>query len=137
VGRKILDLRRGLISEGRIGNEKVVQLFTTMERAPHNPWGIGQDTRQKFIENARFPIFDGSQTWLFWLGCGLSFDSHGHNVALAMKQIFDSAGVSWGVGFNVGGQANASGNWHFLYSAGRDIRGPDRLTAYLGVEYTR
>jgi Fe-S oxidoreductase len=97
VGRKILDLRRGLVSEGRVTNEKVVQLFTTMERAPHNPWGIAQDTRQKLIESNQFPIFDGKQEWLFWLGCGLSFDPHGQAVALAMKQIFDAAGVSWGV----------------------------------------
>ncbi len=97
VGRKILDLRRGLVSEGRITNEKVVQLFTTMERAPHNPWGISQDTRQKFITAKDFPIYDGSQTYLLWMGCGLSFDAHGQQVALAMKQILDSAGVSWGV----------------------------------------
>jgi Fe-S oxidoreductase len=97
VGRKILDLRRGLVSEGRVTNEKVVQLFTTMERAPHNPWGIAQDTRQKLIGSNQFPIFDGKQEWLFWLGCGLSFDPHGQAVALAMKQILDAAGVSWGV----------------------------------------
>jgi Fe-S oxidoreductase len=97
VGRKILDLRRGLVSEGRVANEKVVQLFTTMERAPHNPWGIAQDTRQKLIESNQFPIFDGKQEWLFWLGCGLSFDPHGQAVALAMKQILAAAGVSWGV----------------------------------------
>ena len=97
VGRKILDLRRGLVSEGRVTNEKVVQLFTTMERSPHNPWGIAQDTRQKLIEANQFPIFDGKQEWLFWLGCGLSFDAHGQAVALAMKQILDAAGVSWGV----------------------------------------
>ncbi len=97
VGRKILDLRRGLVSEGRVANDKVVQLFTTMERAPHNPWGIGQDTRQKFVEGKQFPVFDGTQTWLFWLGCGLSFDAHGQKVALAMKQILEAAGVSWGV----------------------------------------
>src|ERR1700730_997765 len=97
VGRKILDLRRGLVSEGRVTNEKVVQLFTTMERAPHNPWGIAQDTRGKLIEANQFPIFDGTQEWLFWLGCGLSFDAHGQAVALAMKQILDAAGVSWGV----------------------------------------
>jgi Fe-S oxidoreductase len=97
VGRKILDLRRGLVSEGRIGNDKVNQLFTTMERAPHNPWGIAHDTRQKLIESKQFPIFDGSQEWLFWLGCGLSFDQHGQAVAQAMKQILDAAGVSWGV----------------------------------------
>jgi Fe-S oxidoreductase len=97
VGRKILDLRRGLVSEGRVTNGKVVQLFTTMERAPHNPWGIAHDTRQKLIESNQFSIFDGSQQWLFWLGCGLSFDQHGQAVALAMKQILDAAGISWGV----------------------------------------
>jgi Fe-S oxidoreductase len=97
VGRKILDLRRGLVSEGRVTNEKVVQLFTTMERAPHNPWGIAQDTRQKLVGPNQFPIFDGKQEWLFWLGCGLNFDPHGQAVALAMKQILDAAGVSWGV----------------------------------------
>jgi Fe-S oxidoreductase len=97
VGRKILDLRRGLVSEGRITNDKVNQLFTTMERAPHNPWGIAHDTRQKLIESRQFPIFDGTQEWLFWLGCGLSFDQHGQAVAQAMKQILDAAGVSWGV----------------------------------------
>ena len=74
VGRKILDLRRGLASEGRISSDRVNQLFTTMERAPHNPWGIAHDTRQKLIESKQFPIFDGTQEWLFWLGCGLSYD---------------------------------------------------------------
>jgi Fe-S oxidoreductase len=97
VGRKILDLRRGLVSEGRITNDKVIQLFTTMERAPHNPWGIAHDTRQNLIQSKQFPIFDGHQEWLFWLGCGLSFDQHGQAVAVAMKQILDAAGISWGV----------------------------------------
>jgi Fe-S oxidoreductase len=97
VGRKILDLRRGLASEGRISNDRVNQLFTTMERTPHNPWGIAHDTRQKLIESKQFPIFDGTQEWLFWLGCGLSFDPHGQAVAQAMRQILDAAGISWGV----------------------------------------
>jgi Fe-S oxidoreductase len=97
VGRKILDLRRGLASEGRLSSDRVNQLFTTMERAPHNPWGIAHDTRQKLIESKQFPIFDGTQEWLFWLGCGLSYDAHGQAVAQAMRQILDAAGVSWGV----------------------------------------
>ncbi len=97
VGRKILDLRRGLVSEGRVNHHKVVELFTTMERAPHNPWGIAHDTRQNLLTSKRFPIFDGSQEWLFWLGCGLSFDAHGQAVAAAMKQVLDAASVSWGV----------------------------------------
>jgi len=85
------------VSEGRVSNEKLVQLMTTMERAPHNPWGIAQDTRQKLVTAGAFPVFDGSQEWLFWLGCGLSFDPHGQAVAAAMKRILDAAGVSWGV----------------------------------------
>jgi Fe-S oxidoreductase len=68
-----------------------------MERAPHNRWGIGQDARQKLVQSKNFPIFDGSQEWLLWLGCGLSFDAHGQLVAVAMKQILDAAGVSFGV----------------------------------------
>jgi Fe-S oxidoreductase len=97
VGRKILDLRRGLVSEGRISNGKVAQLFTTMERAPHNPWGIAHDTRQILLDSKQFPVFDGRQEWLFWLGCGLSFDQHGQAVAVAMKKILDASGVTWGV----------------------------------------
>jgi Fe-S oxidoreductase len=97
VGRKILDLRRGLASEGRISNGRVNQLFATMERAPHNPWGIAHDTRQKLVEAKQFPIFDGRQEWLFWLGCGLSYDPHGQAVAQAMQRILNAAGVSWGV----------------------------------------
>ena len=97
VGRKILDLRRGLASEGRISSDRVNQLFTTMERAPHNPWGIAHDTRQKLIDSKQFPKFDGSQEWLLWLGCGLSYDAHGQAVAQAMRQILDASGVSWGV----------------------------------------
>jgi Fe-S oxidoreductase len=97
VGAKIFDLRRGLVSAGRTHNDKLTDLFNTMERAPHNPLGLSHDVRQKFIEAAGFPVFDGSQQWLFWLGCGNSYDPHGQQVARAMKKLLDAAGVSWGV----------------------------------------
>lgn len=97
VGYKILDMRRGLVSEGRTHSDKLTALFTTMERSPHNPWGVPHDTRRKLIESEKFPIFDGSQQWLFWLGCGLSYDPHGQDVARAMARILNAAGVSWGV----------------------------------------
>jgi len=97
VGAKILDLRRGLVSEGRTHNENVTELFTTMERSPHNPWKLSHEVRAKFIESAQLPIFDGSQQWLLWLGCGNSYDPHGQDVARAVRKIFDAAGLSWGV----------------------------------------
>jgi Fe-S oxidoreductase len=97
VGYKILDMRRGLVSEGRTHSDRLSSLFTTMERSPHNPWGVPHDTRRKLIESEKFPIFDGSQQWLFWLGCGLSYDPHGQQVARAMARILNEAKVSWGV----------------------------------------
>ncbi len=97
VGAKILDLRRGLVSEGRTHNERVSELFTAMERAPHNPWKVSHDVRAKFIEAEQFPIFDGTADWLLWLGCGNSYDPHGQDVARAMAKILNAAGVSWGV----------------------------------------
>ena len=97
VGYKILDMRRGLVSEGRTHSDKLSALFTTMERAPHNPWGVPHDTRRKLIESEKLPIFDGSQQWLLWMGCGASYDPHGQDVVRAMARILGAAGVSWGV----------------------------------------
>ena len=97
VSSKIIDIRRGLVSVGDTDNPRLAKLFTTMERAPHNPWGITSETRRKFVKEANFPIFDGGQEWLFWLGCGNSYDPHGQKVAKAMQKIFEASGVSWGV----------------------------------------
>jgi Fe-S oxidoreductase len=97
VGLKILDLRRGLVSEGRTHSDKLNDLFNTMERAPHNAWGASQDVRRKLVEGDGFPVFDGSQQWLLWLGCGCNYEPHGNDVARAMRKLLDAAGATWGV----------------------------------------
>ena len=97
VGAKIIDLRRGLVSEGRTNSNKLADLFRTMERSPHNAWGAPQEMRTRLIESGPFPIYDGSQEWLLWLGCGCSYDAHGNDVARAMAKLLDAAGVMWGV----------------------------------------
>jgi len=97
VGKKIIDLRRGLVSEGRTHSDKLSGMFNTMERAPHNAWGIGHDVRRKLIEADELPIYDGSQDWLLWMGCGASYDPHGQATVRAMKRIFEASDVSWGV----------------------------------------
>ena len=97
VGAKIVDLRRGLVSEGRTHSDKLNDLFNTMERGPHNGWGASQDVRRKLVEGDAFPVFDGSQQWLLWLGCGCNYDPHGNDVARAMHRILGAAGVTWGV----------------------------------------
>lgn len=97
VGLKILDLRRGLVSEGRTNSDKLTDLFTTMERSPHNAWGVPQDVRRKLLASEELPIYESKCEWLFWLGCGCNYDSHGQEVVRAMRRILDVAGVSWGV----------------------------------------
>lgn len=97
VGLKILDLRRGLVSEGRTGSDRLAQMFTTMERSPHNAWGVTQQVRRKLLRTRGLPGFDRKSEWLLWLGCGCNYDAHGHEVVSAMQRILDAAGVSWGV----------------------------------------
>ena len=97
VGLKILDLRRGLVSEGRTSNDKLADMFTTMERSPHNAWGASQQVRRKFVESAGLPVYGAQTEWLFWLGCGCNYDPHGQQVVIAMQRILEAAGVSWGV----------------------------------------
>tara|TARA_B100001123_G_scaffold448368_1_gene609042 strand:+ start:66242 stop:68035 length:1794 start_codon:yes stop_codon:yes gene_type:complete len=117
VGAKILDLRRGLVSEGRTHSDSVAELFTAMERTPHNPWKISHDVRKNFIEAEQFPVFDSKKEWLLWLGCGNSYDSHGQDVVRAVAKILDAAGASWGVFRNetcCGEPARRAGN-EYLY----------------------
>ncbi|HZL33840.1 MAG TPA: hypothetical protein VFC78_00940 [Tepidisphaeraceae bacterium] len=38
--------------------------------------------------------------------------------------------------FNLGGYYNFDDHWHLLFSAGRDIDGPNRFSSYLGVQLT-
>ncbi len=97
VGLKILDLRRGLVSEGRTGNDRLTAMFTTMERSPHNAWGASQQTRRKLLDAENLPLYQEEMEWLFWLGCGCSYDPHGHEVVRSMRRVLDAAGVSWGV----------------------------------------
>ncbi|MDE0626323.1 MAG: (Fe-S)-binding protein [Bryobacterales bacterium] len=97
VGFKILDLRRGLVSEGRTSSDRLSQMFTTMERSPHNAWGVSQEVRRKLLRTEALPIYGKGFEWLLWLGCGCSYDAHGHEVVRSMQRILDAAQVSWGV----------------------------------------
>lgn len=97
VGFKILDLRRGLVSEGRTRSDKLADMFTTMERSPHNAWGVSQQVRRKLLETEELPIIEAQTEWLFWLGCGCNYDADGHEVVRSMRRILDAAGISWGV----------------------------------------
>ncbi len=126
VGLKILDLRRGLVSEGRTGSDKLATMFTTMERFPHNPWGASQQVRGKLLDTERLPAFDRETEWLLWLGCGCSYDPHGQEVVSAMRKILDASGISWGVLPSetcCGEPARRTGNEYLYYELSERVIG--------------
>ena len=49
----------------------------------------------------------------------------------------DAADGRRATGFTAGGQVNFTAERHLLFSAGRDLSGPNRLTAYLAFQLTR
>ncbi len=48
----------------------------------------------------------------------------------------ESVGGSSRTAFNLGGQWDLSVRWHALFSAGRDLSGPNRLAAYAALQLT-
>ena len=126
VGLKILDLRRGLVSEGRTGSDRLSDMFTTMERSPHNAWGVSQQVRRKLLATERLPVFEKQTDWLLWMGCGCNYDPHGQDVVRAMRKILDAAGVSWGVLSSetcCGEPARRAGNEYLYFELSEQVIG--------------
>lgn len=92
----IVGLRRGAVNTGAWDDEYGAKLFLNLERYG-NPFGIAASERDKFIEKAGLPLFDGSQEICLWLGCMGAYDPRGREVVLALKRLLDHLGASFGV----------------------------------------
>lgn len=92
----IVGLRRGAVNTGKWEDEHGTKLFLNMERNG-NSLGFASGERQKFIERARLPIYDGSQEYLLWLGCMGAYDPQGRDTIEALAKILRHAGISFGV----------------------------------------
>ncbi|HBA87644.1 MAG TPA: electron transfer flavoprotein [Geobacter sp.] len=94
---KIVKMRRHLVQMEAEFPEELLNLFENMEQRS-NPWGIAPGERSKWVGSLDVKQFDaGSTEYLFYVGCAGSFDSRSKQVTLAMAQILDAAGVSWGI----------------------------------------
>ncbi len=77
--------------------EELLNLFENME-GRSNPWGIAPTERTKWCSQLDVKPFDKDTTeYLFYVGCAGSFDSRSKHVSVAMAQLLDKAGVSWGI----------------------------------------
>ena len=92
----IIGLRRGAVNTGKWENEYGTKLFLNMERTG-NSLGFASSERQKFIERADLPIFDGSQEYCLWLGCMGAYDPHGREIVQAFAKVLRHAGITFGV----------------------------------------
>ncbi|MDD2898207.1 MAG: (Fe-S)-binding protein [Desulfuromonadaceae bacterium] len=94
---KIIQLRRHLVESEAKFPEELLNLFENME-GRSNPWGIAPSERVKWCSQLDVKPFDKDTTeYLFYVGCAGSFDSRNKHVTVAMTQLLDKAGVTWGI----------------------------------------
>ena len=94
---KLIPLRRHLVEmEARFPVE-LLNLFENME-GRSNPWGIAPTERGKWATLLGERPFEAGKTeYLFYVGCAGSFDSRAKQITVALAQLLDKAGVSWGI----------------------------------------
>ncbi len=94
---KLVKMRRHLVEMHADFPEELLNLFENMEQRS-NPWGIAPGERTKWAAQRDVKQFKAGETeYLFFVGCAGAFDSRSKQVTLAMAQLLDAAGVSWGV----------------------------------------
>jgi Fe-S oxidoreductase len=94
---KIIQLRRHLVESETKFPEELLNLFENME-GRSNPWGIAPSERTKWCSQLDVKPFEKDTTeYLFYVGCAGSFDSRNKHVSVAMAQLLDKAGISWGI----------------------------------------
>jgi len=92
----IVGLRRGAVNTGKWENSYGGDLFVTLERQG-NALGFAPSERQKFIEKNNLPYYDGSQEYCLWMGCLGSYDPNGRKILLALTEVLQYLGISFGV----------------------------------------
>ncbi len=92
----IVGLRRGAVNTGAWEDEYGSKLFLALERGA-NAHGLPTSERDKFIEKAGLPIFDGTQEYCLWLGCMGGYDPKGREIIADFARVMNFLGTSYGV----------------------------------------
>jgi len=94
---KLIPLRRHLVEMETRFPEELLNLFENME-GRSNPWGIAPTERGTWAKRlGERPFEAGKSEYLLYVGCAGSFDARAKQVTLALAQLLDRAGVSWGI----------------------------------------
>jgi len=92
----LVGLRRGAVNTGAWENDYGAKLFLALERGS-NSLGLPASDRDKFIERAGLPIFDGTQEYCLWLGCMGGYDPKGREIVADLARVMNYLGASFGV----------------------------------------
>ena len=94
---KIVDMRRNLVEMSAKVPGELLPFFENME-ARSNPWGVVPSDRIKWAADITVKPFESGKTeYLFYVGCFGSFDARSRRVSIAISEILDKGGVSWGI----------------------------------------
>ena len=92
----LVGLRRGAVNTGSWADGRGTKLFLALERGS-NSLGLPAADRDKFIEKAGLPIFDGTQEYCLWLGCMGGYDPKGREIVADLARVMNYLGASYGV----------------------------------------
>ncbi len=92
----IVGLRRGAVNTGQWEDDHGNKLFLNLERYG-NPLGMASGERDKFIQKAGLPIYDGTQEYCLWLGCMGAYDPKGREIVESLTRVMRHSGVTFGV----------------------------------------
>jgi Fe-S oxidoreductase len=92
----LIGLRRGAVNTGAWEDDYGSKLFLALERGA-NAHGLPASERDKFIEKAGLPIFNGSQEYCLWLGCMGGYDPKGREIIADFSRVMNFLGASFGV----------------------------------------
>jgi Fe-S oxidoreductase len=89
------DMRRyRVMTEGEMP-PSAQAVLTQLEQRGH-PWRGTNLTRTSWMEGLDVPIFDGTQEYLYWVGCSGALVERNVPITRAVARLLNEAGVSWG-----------------------------------------
>jgi dimethylglycine catabolism B len=93
----IYDLRRNLVTNGKIDKEKSTLLQNLSQN--QNPYGLSSGSRADWAREQGIPTLSSNPNaeYLFWVGCVSSFDQRAQNIAKSLSKILAKAGVSFAI----------------------------------------
>lgn len=89
------DMRRFLTMNEANMPETAAATLMQIEQRGH-PWRGTQYTRTSWMDGIDVPTFDGSQEYLYWVGCSGAMVDRNIPITRAVARLLNEAGVSWG-----------------------------------------